>query len=1297
YRELDRRANRLARQLRARGCGPESRVGVLLERSCELLVALLGILKAGAAYVPLDPEHPAERLAFQDRDARLRLVLTRTDLAGRLPGAEDRFLFLEHGGPAAGNLADAPLSVPVDPDHPAYVLYTSGSTGHPKGAVISHRAILNRLLWMQDALLLTAADRVLQKTPFSFDVSVWELFWPLMTGARLVVARPGGHRDNTYLERLITSQEITVLHFVPSMLQLFLEEPAVEECRTLRDVVCSGEVLPTELARRFATRLGHARLHNLYGPTEAAVDVTSWLCEAASIRNDRGSIPIGRPIANTRIHLLDPGLLPVPVGVRGELFIAGVNLARGYVERPDLTAERFLPDPAGGEPGERVYRTGDLARWRTDGAIEYLGRTDHQVKIRGFRIELGEIEAVLLTLPGVREAIVLAREDRADRGGSDRRLVAYVVGDVAADALRQGLRERLPEHMVPAAFVFLSALPLGPNGKVDRKALPAPEWQSAGESYVAPRTPVEDVLAGIWAELLGLQRVGVTDNFFNLGGHSLLATQVISRLRGAFGVEVPLRDLFEAPVLADLATRVEMALRAGAGRLTPPLVPVPREGPLPLSFAQQRLWFIDQLKLGSPFYNMPVALRVGGPLDCALLALCFGEIVRRHEVLRTVFAAPEGKPVQLIRPAASFALPGIDLSGLQEGARETTALRLASEEAGRPFDLTRGPLLRGALLRLAEGDHIALLTIHHIVSDGWSMGILVREVMALYAAFAGERPSPLPELPVQYADFAVWQASWLHGNILENELAFWRRQLAGLPPRLEFPTDRPRPTLQTYRGATRPVRLPADLVCQAEALGRRQGATLFMVLLAGFQTLLARCSDQDDLAVGSPVAGRSRIETERLIGLFVNTLVLRGNLKGAPTFRELLGRVRETALAAYLHQDVPFEKLVEELAPERSLAHAPLFQVMLVLQNAPVESLEIPGLRLWPVGGTGRTAKFDLTLSLEERDGELAGTVEYATDLFDGTTIDRLILRFERLLAGMAEGPERRVGELSLLTAEEALQLRAWNETAIPYPLDRPLHAWIEDQVSRSPDAVAIVFEKEELTYRELDRRANRLARQLRARGCGPESRVGVLLERSCELLVALLGILKAGAAYVPLDPEHPADRLAFQDRDARLRLVLTQPDLARRLPDAKDRFLFLEYGGPAAGNLADAPLSVPVDPDHPAYVLYTSGSTGRPKGVVISHRAINNRLLCMQDALRLTATDRVLQKTPFSFDVSVWELFWPLMTGARLVVARPGGHRDNSYLARLIVRQGITVIHFVPSMLQLFLEEPGVEECRTL
>ncbi|HKH45402.1 MAG TPA: non-ribosomal peptide synthase/polyketide synthase [Thermoanaerobaculia bacterium] len=1288
--ELDARSEHLAAHLRALGAGPDVLVALFLERSIYLVVALLAVLKAGGAYLPLDTSIPRPRLSFLLEDARPSLLLTRTRLLPALP--EHSCVICLDDLPEVA-VAAGPAARPAA-DNLAYVLYTSGSTGAPKGVAVTHRGLANYLLWAAEAYPAGEGRGAPVHSPISFDLTVTSLFLPLLAGrcVELVPEEEGVEG----LAAALAEGDFGLVKLTPAHLEVLerlLPTERVAGCASA--FVIGGEPLSGEQLAFWREHAPGLRLINEYGPTETVVGCCTY--EIPVSIPPAGPVSIGRPIANARILILDPQLHPVPIGARGELYLGGAGVCRGYLHRPGLTAEKIVPDPFGAW-GERLYRTGDLARRLPDGMIEFLGRSDHQVKIRGFRIELGEIEAVLLSLAGVREAVVVARSDGSDRSPGDRRLVAYVAGDVVIEELRQSLRERLPEHMVPAAFVTLAALPLTANGKVDRKALPAPERQGTPETWLAPRTPVEEVLAGIWAEVLGLERVGAADHFFDLGGHSLLATRVMSRLRAALGVEIPLRDLFAAPRLADLAARVEESLRAGAEQSIPTLIPVPREGPLPLSFAQQRLWLIDQLEPGSPLYNLAVALRTEGPLQPAVLRGCLGEIVRRHEAVRTAFAAPEGKPVQVIQPPAPFVLPLVDLSGLPEPARGTVALALAGGEAGRPFDLACGSLLRGVLLRLAPEDHVVALTMHHVASDGWSMGILVREMVSLYAALAQGEPSPLPELPVQYADFTVWQHSWLHGEVLEQEIDWWRRQLAGLPPLLELPTDRPRPAAQSYRGATRPVRLPAALTRPLEALGRREGATLFMVLLAGFQALLARFSGQDDLAVGTPIAGRNRIETEELIGFFVNTLVLRGNLAGTPTFRELLGRVRETALAAYLHQDVPFEKLVEELAPERSLAHSPLFQVMLVLQNAPVASLEIESLRLRPVSVETTTARLDLTVSLEEHGGGILGVVEHASDLYDAATVDRLIACFELLLTGMVEEPERPVGELGLLTAAEALQLRAWNETAVDYPVERPLHAWIEDQAGRTPDAVALVFEDEEMTYSELDRRANHLARRLQARGCGPESRVGVLLERSCELLVALLGILKAGAAYVPLDPDHPADRLAFQDRDARLRVILSRAGLADRLPDDRsgegERFLFLDGD---LGDLDAGSLAVSVDPDHPAYVLYTSGSTGRPKGAVISHRAIVNRLLWMQDALHLTAADRVLQKTPFSFDVSVWELFWPLMTGARLVVARPGGHRDNGYLARLIAGQGITVLHFVPSMLQLFLEEPGAAECRTL
>ena len=1285
YGELEERANRLARRLRALAVGPEARVAVCLERSAELVVALLAVLKAGGACVPLDPEYPRERLAFMLADARPAVLVSSGPLRDHLPEPEVPVVWLDREAAAleAGSGDRLPGGCATDLQL-ACVIYTSGSTGRPKGAMVSHRSICNRLLWMQGTCPLTAADAVLQKTPFSFDVSV-RVFWPLLAGARLVVARPGGHRDGADLVDVITRERVTVLHLVPSMLEAFLAEPDLERCRSLRKVFVSGEALSANLAERFFRRLP-VDLENLYGPTEAAVEVTLWGCRPGSVRVP---VPIGRPIANTAIHVLDPGGRPVPAGISGELHIGGVNVGRGYLSRPDLTAERFVPDPFGA-PGSRLYRTGDLARFAADGAVEFLGRLDHQVKIRGFRIEPGEIEAALVGLPGVREAVVVVREDPSSGRPGDRRLVAYVIGDVAATTLRRSLHERLPDYMIPAAFVTLAALPLTPNGKVDRKALPAPEWNGSRESWLAPRTPLEEVLAGIWAELLGLERVGATDSFFDLGGHSLLATQVMSRLRRAVGVEMPLRDLFEAPVLADLATRVEVALRANAAPPVPPLLPVAprlREGPLPLSFAQQRLWFMEHLEPGSPLYNIPIALRVEGPLDAGVLALCLGEIVRRHEALRTVFSVQEGAPVQVIQPAALFRLPMVDLSGLPERAREALALALTGEEARRPFDLTRDPLLRGTILRLDRGNHAVALTMHHIASDGWSMGILVREVTVLYAAFAAGRPSPLPGLAVQYADFSAWQRSWLHGEILENDISYWRQQLAHLPPRLELPTDRPRPAVQSSRGASRPVRLPAELTRQGEALSRREGATVFMVLLAGFQTLLAHYSGQQDLAVGSPVAGRNRVETEELIGFFVNTLVLRGDMTGEPSFRDLLGRVRETALAAYLHQDVPFEKLVEELAPERSLAQTPLFQAMLVLQNAPMGSLEIQDLRLHPLGAAGTTSQFDLKLSLTGHGGTLEGALEYATDLFDGTTIDRSIRHFERLLAAAMEAPERRVAELPLLSeAERGQILVEWNDTA---PMPAPgtcLHELFAAQVQRAPEAVALVAGTREIRYCELAQMADRLAAILRDRGAGPEVVAGVYLERSAEMVVALLAILQAGAAYLPLDPTLPRPRLESMLTGARAGLVISDEKLTAGLPwngpvVLVDETLLPWLSLPSALISARERGNPLPDPANLAYVLFTSGSTGTPKGVAVTHRSAVALVRWAGTVYAPEELVGVLAATALSFDLSVFELFVPLSWGGTVILARnvlelPAPLDSRSAAGR------VTLVNTVPSAL---------------
>ncbi|HSL81570.1 MAG TPA: amino acid adenylation domain-containing protein, partial [Thermoanaerobaculia bacterium] len=1155
YGELARRTARLAARLSAEGVGPEARVGVLMERSAELVVALLGTVEAGAAYVPLDPSYPAERLAYMAADAGLAAVVAQRRLLERLPLAEG-LPVLALDGPE-----DLPYSRSEDfsscrserseaeSRNLAYAIYTSGSTGRPKGAGVSHAAIVNRLAWMQEAYGLTGADAVVQKTPYSFDVSVWELFWPLLVGARLVVARPEGHRDGAYLAELVARERVTTMHFVPSMLQAFVEEPRLPGLSSLRRVIASGEALAPELAERFLSRSG-AELHNLYGPTEAAVDVTAWRC-----RPGEASVPIGRPIGNLRIHVLDARGRPVPPGVAGELRIAGAGLGRGYLGRPGLTAERFVPDPFAGLPGERQYLTGDLVRRRPDGALEFLGRLDHQVKVRGFRIELGEIETALAAREGVREAVVVARPGVG--GAGDARLVAYVVPAPGCapdpEDLSAALTERLPGYMVPSAFVVLDELPLTPSGKVDRKALPEPAPRGARGTVVAPRTPAEELLAGIWSEVLGIDRVGVEEDFFRLGGHSLLAPRVVSRVRQAFGVELPLRLLFEEPTVARLARRLESAARAEQ----PPLVPLPRRAPAarpedpvvsgPLSFGQERLWLLDRLAPGSAAYNMPFALRLRGTLDAPALAASLSGGVARHESLRTRFVEGEVGPLQVVEAPRPAPLPVADLSRLAPGAREAEARRLALREAARPFDLARGPVVRSLLVRLGGEDHLLAGTVHHAVSDGWSVGVLVRELAALY------RGEELPELPVQYPDFAVWQRGWLSGAALAREVAWWREALAGAPRALELPADRPRPPVQSHRGAVVPVRLPAPLAEELAAFARERGATLFMALLAAFQALLARLTGQDDLLVGSPVAGRNRVETEGLVGFFVNTLVLRGDLRGEPTFEELLGRVRRATLGVYGHQDLPFEKLVEELAPERDPSRAPLVQVLFVLQNAPVEALELPGLDV-SLPETGfRQAKLDLGLYAAETGDGLDCFLEYAADLFDRTTVERLGRHLVGLTRAALAAGRRPVAELPLLSPAERWQAVAeWNDTAAAYGGPETLPERLAAQARRSPEAVAVVSEGGVLTSGELSRRTARLAARPPAAGVGPEARVGVLMERSAELVVALLGTVEAGAAYVPLDPSYPAERLAYMAEDAGLSAVVAQRRLLERLPLAE-------------------------------------------------------------------------------------------------------------------------------------------------
>jgi amino acid adenylation domain-containing protein len=1302
YGELDRRAGRIARRLRRLGVGPEARVALSAQRSAEMVAAVVGILKAGGGYLPLDPSYPRERLELLLADAAPAAVVGPRQLLAALPGTAPRLAYEDVETAAAEVGGDAGDEVP--PEGLAYVLYTSGSTGAPKGVEVSHGAVV-RLVREAGYGAFGPGEVFLQLVPMSFDVATFELWGPLLHGGRLALLPPGPFalRD---LYAAVARHGVTTLWLTSGLFHLAAEE-GLEGLAGLRQLFSGGDALSRSHVERALAALPRVEIVDGYGPTENTTFSTTHRLRSGL---GEGSVPIGRPVAASRAYVLDRRLAPLPVGCAGELCVGGAGLARGYLGRPALTAERFVPDPFG---GGRLYRTGDLARWRPDGTLEFLGRRDFQVKVRGFRIEPGEVESALVAHPRVREAVVVALAE----GVRDHRLVAYYVADAAGGAsageLRAFLRARLPEHMVPAAFVALGSLPLTPNGKVDRRALPAPEELPSGGSgeagaAAAPRSPLEEVVAGIFEEVLGLDRpIGIHDNFFHLGGHSLLATRLLSRLRQALGVELPVQAVFESPTVAGLAGAVAAAGGRGAGAAPPPLAPLPRQGgPLPLSYAQQRLWFMQRLAPESATYNIPSGFRLRGPLDRAALAAALAEILRRHEVLRTRIVEARGEPGQEVCPPApppAPALPLADLGGLPAERREAELARLWRREGGRTFDLARGPMLRATLVRLARGEHVLLLTLHHVASDGWSAGVLHRELSALYAAALARRPSPLARPALQYADYAAWQRAWPE-EILAGQLAYWRDRLAGTAA-LELPADRARPPVQSFRGKSQPLDLPPGLAVALRQLARGRRATLFMTLLTAWQALLHRLSGQDGFAVGTPVANRTRPELEALVGLFTNTLVLRAEGGGDPSFAELLERVRGRALEAYDHADVPFERLVDELNPARDRSRQPLVQTMLALDSAPAAPLALEGLAVAELPWSGAVSRFDVSLGLAERSGRLAGQLEYSTDLFDAASAARLVGHLVHLLAAVAVAPERRLGEVELLSPAERQQLVVeLNDTETVYFADHRLHRWLERQAARTPGHLALVGEGESLSYGELNARANRLARHLRALGVEVGSPVAICAERSAALVVGLLAILKAGGAYLPLDPSYPPERLAFMVEDGLAGtpspVLLAQARWAPLLDGASAAVGARLVDLDAAADLASGEggdLEGGAGPDDLAYVIYTSGSTGRPKGVMNTHRGIVNRLLWMQQAYGLGAADRVLQKTPVSFDVSVWELFWPLATGARLVLARPGGHRDPTYLARLIAEQGVTTLHFVPAMLQVFLEQPDLDRCRSL
>ncbi|HEX4457689.1 MAG TPA: amino acid adenylation domain-containing protein, partial [Polyangia bacterium] len=1251
--DMEARANRLARLLQSRGVGPECAVALHLDRSPALVIAELAILRAGGVYVPIDPAYPDERARWMIADAGAAIVL---DAA--------QFAALE--AEAAALPASAPASA-ATPENLAYIIYTSGSTGKPKGVAVRHRNLANFVAWHTSTFAVDERDRMTQLSGPSFDASALEIWSALSVGASLHFPDQETKLSPERLQAWMVHEGVTISFLATPLAEAVLALPWPRDAR-LRVLETGGDKL-----LRYANAQHPFAFYNGYGPTESTIFTTCGRVPTTP-RAD-GAPTIGRPLANLRVYLLDGSLRPVPVGVPGELYSAGAGVARGYHRRPALTAERFIPDPFSREPGARLYKTGDLARFLPDGQIEFLGRIDSQIQIRGLRVELGEIESVLLQLPSVREACVLALDSPPP---AEKRLVAYVVadGDVDVEALRVALRRQLPEYMVPASFVALDALPLTPNGKVDRRALPAPDSAASVAAFVAPRSPVEAAVARVFAAVLALPQVGATDDFFALGGHSLLATKLVNRLREAFSVDFPLRLLFEQPSVAGIAAQI-VALQSSSPS-SAPIPPASRDVPLPLSFTQQRFWFLAQLEPDSPFYNVPQAVQIDGQLDPALLARSLDYVVARHEILRTSFVLDDdGAPRQHI--AASLSLP-LAVEALAGGPQLRARL---AELAAMPFDLARGPLVRVHLLQQSHDRHVLVVLMHHIVSDGWSLPIFIREVATAYDAFSRDSEPELPPLPIQYADFAVWQRAWLQGPVLDAQLDYWRAQLADCSGVLDLPTDRPRPAVQTYRGASHAFRFDSATRARLHELARATGTSPYMVLLTAFKLLLARYCRQDDLVVGTPVANRRRSEVEPLLGCFVNTLAIRTRLGGACSFREALALVRASVLGAQAHQDIPFDTLVDHLALVRDVSRTPLFQVLFVFDDgASSAPLVASGLRIAPVDVPLATTVFDLTLSLSERDDGFDGALDYNVDIFAGGTIARLAAHLTRLLAAALAAPDADVAMLPIMTpAEHTESVVRWNETAQPFPSERRLHEWVAAQSARTPDAIAVVDADEQLTYRELDARANRLARLLQRRGVGAEQLVGVCLPRRAELVVALLAVLKAGGAYVPIDQTHPPERIAFILADTRARLVITRTALRAIVAAGVESAVAADDVTPlclddVTDELAALPDTAPATTTvaaNLAYLIYTSGSTGKPKGVAISHRSVSAFLAWSHATFAAGDWSGVLAATAVTFDLSIYELFGPLSRGGTVVLV------DNA-LALGAAAAPVSLLNTVPS-----------------
>ncbi|MDK2407978.1 amino acid adenylation domain-containing protein [Aphanizomenon sp. PH219] len=1293
YQELNHRANQVAHYLQSLGVEPEVLVGICVERSLEMIIGMLGILKAGGAYVPLDPTYPKERLSFMLSDSQVQVVLTQEKFVEELTASGAKLVFLDTDWESFQRESNENPGSGVTSANLAYVIYTSGSTGTPKGVLIQHQGVCNLIHAQIKLFDIHPASCVLQFASFSFDASVWEIFMTLCSGASLYLGNQDSLRPGIDLIRFLRQQSITHATLPPTALAALPKE----ELPNLQTLIVAGEACNPKLIAQWSKE---RRFFNAYGPTESTVCATVAECTFGETQPT-----IGRAIANIQIYILDHNLQPVPIGVPGELYIGGDGLARGYLNRPELTKEKFISNPFKKTEGSRLYKTGDLARYLPDGNIEFLGRVDNQVKIRGFRIELDEIEKLLIQHPDVKQAAVIAREDIP----GDKRLLAYVVLNQKPEAivttLKNLLQENLPQYMIPGVFVVLDSLPLTPNGKVDRQNLPVcdrtrPDLE---ESFVAPRNPIEEKLAAIWADLLGYEQIGVNDNFFNLGGHSLIVAQILSRVRDSFQVELSFANIFANPTVAGLASVIQQHELLEQKLQSPAIQRISRAGMLPVSFAQERVYFIQEVAPENTAYQAQATLRFQGHLDVIVLKKCLSEIVQRHEIFRTTFPAVNGRLFQVIHSSLPIELNVVDIEKFTGSEQEAEIQRLFDAEVKKPFYLDKLPLVRWLLLKLNDQDHLLVHIEHHMVHDGWSFNnVFLKEFLALYQAFCEGHPSPLPELPIQFVDFASWQREWVQSQEAQAQLAYWQQQLSGSPPLLELPYDRPRPAEQTYNGAQVRLELPITLCESLRVLSRQEGITLFMTTLAAFLVIVRRYTGQDDLCLGTAVANRRMRETEQLIGMIVNNLVLRTDLSGNPTFRELLGRVRKVSLEAFANEDLPFDKVVEVIKPIRNLSYNPLFQVMFSFHDSPRPDLTLPGLNITTnVALSNKSTKFDLDVvliphsQLNGKDKGITLIWEYNADLFDAATIQQMVDQYQVLLKGIVDNPEQRVSELPILNQPQQELLMEWNQTLREYTQKNCMHNLFESQVELTPDAVAVEQDGQKLTYRQLSDRSNQLAHYLQSLGVKPETLVGICIERSLDMIVGLLGVIKAGGAYVPIDPSYPQERIAEILADTQLGILLTEDKFPHQRLDYTGKTICLDTDWSIISQHSTANPHSDVQLHHLSYIIYTSGSTGKPKGVMIEHRSLMNFVITAIVEYGINARDRILQFASVCFDTSIEEIFPCLSVGATLVLRTEEMLHSSDEFWRYCQKWQLTVLDLPTAYWHQLVGELNPEDAR--